>query len=270
MAIYEGSTELNWNATTVWQPCPGGSTTRRRTLSANCAFSEMGHVGSSFICSTCKVLHLQSASDVPRDPRGENGDEWLVQPHPASSPIPLGALRGWMLGGEVGGAPASPPCGWCFVEASSVQVTKGCSRHVSSAARSRRSWISVPTASLSPASQNGTLEIRPSLERIVDLVSLVSSCVSLCNQTLERRCTICFFSAVLPPARSQGNEFGSIVSPERPTQSGRSEIWTHLSLLVCLCNQTLDLPCMICFFYAVPPPARSLWSEFGSTVSPER
>ena len=40
------STELNWNATTIGQPLPGGSMTRRRTRSVNCAFSEKEHVGS--------------------------------------------------------------------------------------------------------------------------------------------------------------------------------------------------------------------------------
>ena len=120
-----------------------------------------------------------------------------------------------MLGGEVGGAPASPPCGWCFVEASSVQVTKGCSRHVSSAARSRRSWISLCRQRV--CHQPVKMARWRSVPHWSELwtLSLVSSCVSLCNQTLERRCTICFFSAVLPPARSLWNEFGSIVSPER-------------------------------------------------------
>ena len=69
--------------------------TRRRTRSANCAFSEMEHVGSFYICSICKILLLPSASDGSRDPRGGSGDEWLGQPptHLAPSPIPLGALR---------------------------------------------------------------------------------------------------------------------------------------------------------------------------------
>ena len=37
--------------------------TRRRTRSANCAISEMEHVGSFYICSMCKVLLLPSTSD---------------------------------------------------------------------------------------------------------------------------------------------------------------------------------------------------------------
>ena len=75
--------------------------TRRRTRSANCAFSEMEHAGSSYICSTCKVLFFL---------RGGNGREWLVQPHPpCTKSDPTWGAEGWRWGGEMGWGGGRPP-----------------------------------------------------------------------------------------------------------------------------------------------------------------
>ena len=91
--------------------------TRRRTRSANCAFSEMEHVGSFYICSICKVLLLPSASDGARDLRGGSGDEWLGQPHPhCIKSDPTWGAEALRWGGE-NGRPLPPQSGWCFVEA---------------------------------------------------------------------------------------------------------------------------------------------------------
>ena len=81
--------------------------TRRRTRSANYAFSEMEHVGSFYICSICKALLLPSASDGARDLRGGSGDEWLGQPHPpCTKSDPTWGAEVW---GEVGGENGRPP-----------------------------------------------------------------------------------------------------------------------------------------------------------------
>ena len=86
------------------------SRARRRTRSANCAFSEMEHVGSFYICSICKILLLPSASDGVRDLRGGSGDEWLGQPHPpCTKSDPTWSAEEWRWGGEVGGEKGRPP-----------------------------------------------------------------------------------------------------------------------------------------------------------------
>ena len=128
----------------------------------------MGHVGSLFICSIRKALPLQSAADGHRNQRGGNCAEWLGQPHPpCTKSDPTWSAEGWRWCGEVGGEngrlPPDRVDGALMKRRSQCKSRRGCSgtEHARVRANSR------------------------------PIVTPMSSCVRLCNQTPEPRCTIC-------------------------------------------------------------------------------